>query len=415
MVAEVTKPDFSYVWASGGAIVMPSNVKTQTGWTAEVPPFQWENALQNRQDNAIVHLFQKGISEWDIASNYYFTTNGTRSYVQGSDGVIYVAVQDSLGKNPTTDLSDTYWKVAFASAEAGYLTQTTGDARYTQRANNLSDLTNSVTARTNLSVYSTTQTDSAISLAPSIQGAYRNLKVSTTGLSALVSLTVDSITVGIPGGSTKTLDNVSLPSISLATSGVNGLDTGTSATSTWYSVWVIWNGSTTAGLLSLSATAPTMPAGYTYKTRVGWVRTDATANKYPLGFTQNGNKIQYKTAVGSNLVTLPLMASGAGGTYSASTPTWAAVSVSNFVPSTAKIVSINISRAMGGGGGQAVQVAPNTSYGGLTSTNPPFFDQSNTAQWGNVSISMTLESTSIYWACSGVGGAIGCVGWEDNL
>lgn len=113
-MAEITKPDFSNIWASGGSIVAPSAVKIQTGWTAEVPPFQWENAIQNRQDNAIVHLFQKGISEWDAASNYYFTTSGTRSYVQGSDGIIYVAVSDSVGQNPTTDTSDTYWKVAFA-------------------------------------------------------------------------------------------------------------------------------------------------------------------------------------------------------------------------------------------------------------------------------------------------------------
>lgn len=143
MAAEISKPDFSYQWASGGSIVAPSNVKVQTGWTAEVPPFQWENYLQNRQDNAILHLFQKGISEWDAASNYYFTTSGVRSYVQGSDGVIYVAVQDSLGQNPTTDATDTYWKVAFIDG-------TSGDARYAQRANNLSDLTNITTARTNL-------------------------------------------------------------------------------------------------------------------------------------------------------------------------------------------------------------------------------------------------------------------------
>lgn len=118
MAAEVNKPDFSFQWASGGAIVAPSDVKIQTGWTAEVPPFQWENFAQNRQDNAILHLFQKGISEWDAASNYYFTTSGVRSYVQGSDGNIYVAVADSLNQNPTTDATDTYWKLAFISPES---------------------------------------------------------------------------------------------------------------------------------------------------------------------------------------------------------------------------------------------------------------------------------------------------------
>lgn len=118
MAAEVVKPDFSYVWASGGAIVAPSNVKIQTGWTAEVPPFQWENFLQNRQDDAILHLFQKGISVWSATENYYFTTSGERSYVQGSDGKIYVAVADSLNQNPTTDATDTYWTLAFPAEVA---------------------------------------------------------------------------------------------------------------------------------------------------------------------------------------------------------------------------------------------------------------------------------------------------------
>lgn len=116
MAAEISKPDFSYQWSSGGSIVAPSNVKIQTGWTAEVPPFQWENWSQNRQDNAILHLFQKGISEWDAASNYYFTASGVRSYVQGSDGNIYLAVADSLNQNPVTDTTNVYWKVAFSAA-----------------------------------------------------------------------------------------------------------------------------------------------------------------------------------------------------------------------------------------------------------------------------------------------------------
>lgn len=113
MAAETNKPNFQYVWASGGSKVAPSDVKIQNGWTAEVPPFQWENWSQNRQDEAILHLFQKGISEWDALSNYYFTASGVRSYVQGSNGTIYVAVQDSIGQNPVTDSTNTYWQKAF--------------------------------------------------------------------------------------------------------------------------------------------------------------------------------------------------------------------------------------------------------------------------------------------------------------
>lgn len=114
-MAEVSRPDYTFQWSSGGAIVAPSNTKIQTGWTAEVPPFQWENWSQNRQDNAIVHLLQKGISTWSSTQDYYFSVSGPKSYVQGSDGVIYVALQNSTNQNPTTPGS-TFWKVAFPNS-----------------------------------------------------------------------------------------------------------------------------------------------------------------------------------------------------------------------------------------------------------------------------------------------------------
>lgn len=74
----------------------------------------------------------------------------------------------------------------------------------------------------------------------------------------------------------KVLTSVNL-TIDITASGVNGLDTGIEAISTWYSIWVIWNPSTdtVAGLFSTSATDPTMPGGYTRKRRVGWVRNDS--------------------------------------------------------------------------------------------------------------------------------------------
>ena len=114
-MTEILRPDFTCQWSSGGAIVAPSNAKIQTGWTAEVPPFQWENWSQNRQDNAIVHLFQKGISVWSATQDYYYSSGGTRSFVQGSDGFIYEAMQNSTNQDPATDTANTYWKQAFRS------------------------------------------------------------------------------------------------------------------------------------------------------------------------------------------------------------------------------------------------------------------------------------------------------------
>lgn len=149
-MAEQNKPDLRYVWASGGAIVAPSSTKIATGWTPEVPPYQWENYLQNRQDTMLVHINQHGIPQWDALTEYF----AGKSHCLGSDGQVYKAVASSspatTTQDPTTDTSDTYWRIAFADAGLNYLTQTTADTRYLQRANNLSDVTNTATARTNL-------------------------------------------------------------------------------------------------------------------------------------------------------------------------------------------------------------------------------------------------------------------------
>jgi len=80
--------------------------------------------------------------------------------------------------------------------------------------------------------------------------------------------------------------------------GVNGLDVGTVAADTWYYPWLIYNPTTDteAGLLSLNATSPTLPSGYTYFRKVrGAVLTDSSSNI--LGFTQNDNHFIFNTRI----------------------------------------------------------------------------------------------------------------------
>ena len=155
-MALITKPDMEFIWASGGAIVEPSDVKKQTGWTPEVPPHQWENWIQNRQDNYLAHINQRGIPEWDGNTEY---EAGGLSYAQGSDGKIYKSVAASgpasVVSNPTTDGSDTYWTVAF-------LTQASADARYLQILNNGSDVNDAATFRSNIGVVSATETQEGL-------------------------------------------------------------------------------------------------------------------------------------------------------------------------------------------------------------------------------------------------------------
>lgn len=98
---------------------------------------------------------------------------------------------------------------------------------------------------------------------------------------ALTVVWVDAHTVDVDA-TLLCMDELSEPlasvnlTIDIANDGVNGLDEGAEASDTWYSIWVIFKPSTNtiAGLVSESATAPTMPADYTKKRRVGWVRND---------------------------------------------------------------------------------------------------------------------------------------------
>jgi len=76
----------------------------------------------------------------------------------------------------------------------------------------------------------------------------------------------------------------------ITASGANGLDTGVESADAWYYLWAIYNPTTAtvAGLISTSATAPTMPSGYTYKALVGAVRN--TSSNF-IKFYQTGKRV----------------------------------------------------------------------------------------------------------------------------
>lgn len=246
-----------------------------------------------------------------------------------------------------------------------------------------------------------------------IGGSFSSLKLSATGIDSLVSVTAAEICVKQALGQQSVLRDVAV-SPNLAAVGVNGLDIGVAKASTWYSVWVIWNGSNRAGLLSLSATAPTLPAGYTHKARVGWVRSDDTANKYPLSFIQDGALVTYKVAAGSNVASMLLAASGTAG--SPTVPTWVAVSVSTFVPPTAGRITLSLGLPLATSA--TANVAPNTSYGAYnSSTNPPPFGISASGSLlpSSVQGALTLESANIYWVSNSPSSRLFIGGWEDTL
>lgn len=245
---------------------------------------------------------------------------------------------------------------------------------------------------------------------PSVTGAFKNLNLSTTGTSAPVTVTADEIVVSDGAGYYKTLSAVSLSVAGTSVGVANGLDAGSLATNQWYSVWVIWNGGTTAGLLSTSDTAPTPPSGYTFKARVGWMKTDGTGNKYPLGFTQRGRCAAYKVASGTNLTTPVVISAGVQG--SISTPTFVSVSVlGESVPVTASSANVSASSTS-----QTIGVAPTSSFGasGSVTAKPPILC-SFASSTANTSGTILLSGANLYVYSDHADNRAFIHGWEDNL
>ena len=242
-----------------------------------------------------------------------------------------------------------------------------------------------------------------------IQGGFKALAVTTSGASNFVSVTADQIVLADPTGKSLLAQAVNVAASTIVV-GANGRDSAAAATpATWYSVWVISNGTTTSCLLSLSATTPTMPTGYTFKARVSWVRTDASL--FPLRFNQFGRRARYD--VGANVPSFPGVTSGLATTAST-------IALTGVVPITA-------GTAMFGAGTNAGFVAfaplggfvstPGSNYLSTAQTNGfPFAGGWNAS--GPVPTTageINLRTQSIMYASTSSTAVLQCMGWDDNL
>jgi len=254
------------------------------------------------------------------------------------------------------------------------------------------------------------QLDTTVASGPHVAAGLSNLRVTVTGDTG-VDVDVDFITVFDASGNGRGLRNVDL-SLSLASTGANGRDGGSEAANTWYAVYVIYNPTTNtvAGLLSTSATSPTLPSGYIFFRRVGWVRNNASSNL--VRTRQTGDVAAY--VIGSALPEFPIIGSGAEGDVS--TPTWAAKAVASYVPATAAWIELQAAIT---GGGNVLMAAPNNSYGAHSSTTatPPLVINSagSSGNGYNRRGGFMLEGASIYYACSNANGRLLVCGWQDSL
>lgn len=234
-----------------------------------------------------------------------------------------------------------------------------------------------------------------------------NTQVDVTWSGLAVLEGVSNFATDVIGPSTKT--------INAATTGANALDTGSLANNTWYYIYIISDGaSLTAGLMSTSATTPTMPAGYTHKYRVGAIRTggSATFNR----IIQRGNKARYVVVTGSVTPNLPILFNGASGNVN--TPTWTSIAVQNAtLPATATEIDFIVTTSSSSGS-QVVIMAPNNNYGPFASlTNPPAFatQMQNDGGIHNQQGNFVLESANIFYASTGASAPCAIMGWTDAV
>jgi len=241
---------------------------------------------------------------------------------------------------------------------------------------------------------------------------YSGLTIQTTSNTAVV-INANALTLN-NGSAYRSVFSSAFPlNIATTASGVNGLDFGTVAANTWYSVWVIYNPTTAtaAGMLSLQSSANStflshLPTGYTYYIRVGWVYE--TAGPVLARTIQHNNRAQYTVVTTTGTATYPVMATGiAGSGITSATPSWSAVAVSAFAPPTSAAITIGAYAAGG------VIVSPNNQVAGNTSQNYPMFS-SSAAGYGGV-ITMELEGSTIYWVSASASSYLNCYGWVDNL
>lgn len=152
----IAKPsNLNIIWAAGGTKVDPGTSKTNIGWVVQLPPYEYQNWVDNRQDTAIAHINQHGIPEWDANTEY----QGNLSYSQGSNGLIYKCIKTNIGLDPVNTNNSLSWVRAFEDYGSVQVVQNALAVHLNNYAT-LSGISNTVLARANLSVYSQAESNS---------------------------------------------------------------------------------------------------------------------------------------------------------------------------------------------------------------------------------------------------------------
>jgi len=183
--------------------------------------------------------------------------------------------------------------VSFAANKGVYWTADNVAASFdlTAAGRALLDDANATAQRTTLGLGS-----AAVETASVIAGSIVNLELSYS------SATVFGVSAGMAVDSTRA-DVLSSSAFTKSTSawavgtGNGALDTGAIAANTWYHAYIIKRSDTgvTDFLISTSASSPTMPTNYTYKRRIGCLKTNGSSQF--INFFQRGDRFTWVVPV----------------------------------------------------------------------------------------------------------------------
>jgi hypothetical protein len=233
--------------------------------------------------------------------------------------------------------------------------------------------------------------------------------VNGTSPGSIIALTANSGVMVSSGGLVISRSNISLLTTNIttgtSTSTANGMDGEAPGTSAWVYIWMIDNGSATAGLVSLASgngLNPVLPSGYIYKCRVGAMYVDGSGDL--MRTLQLGPRAQYTVIAATNTAAYP----SPGSTTSA---TFTALSVSAVVPPTASSMSVI---GVDTTNPASWVISANASTGpAVSATNPSIIGIYGSVLQGGGNF--LLESTNIYAATNAGTLVVFGAGWTDQV
>ena len=266
--------------------------------TSELPTLEDMQGLQYNNSYQTAYLLQKGIPEWNNLTDYH--TGDIVRQIGGSR--LYKSITDDNINNPIIDLSNWQYLGNLDNLFTTEVITTEGDlikGNSSGEAERLpvgtagqilqSNGTNPVWANKDIS----TTTTKGQSLLPD------QITISNgTDSDHDIDFTAGNFNFDDGSGQTvATALTKQIDSSWVAGDNAGGLDTGTVAADTTYHCFAIWNPTTETAdfLFSTSLASPTLPSGYTKKTRVGSIITNNSSNI--ILFVQRGQEFILKTKI----------------------------------------------------------------------------------------------------------------------